>query len=440
MKKALLLIAVLFALALMNYHFERTDFGWQLGLYTFLFGLYYKVIYREKIEIGLNEGLLAALLIRLILLPAIPVLSDDFYRFVFDGQLIANGINPYSFLPVEVLDKLHPEHDFSYWSHLLSNMNSPEYYSVYPPVHQVIFWVSSLAGEELLWNIILLRLVILVFEGLSFLLLFKIIRLKGLSLNFLWLYAFNPLVILELTGNLHFEGLVLTGLLLGIYFWEKKKVYSAALGWSLASGLKLTPLILGPLWLKSWSGKQLWKFLLTSMILISVFLIPLILGNGHQGFWESFRLYQSKFEFNASVYYLIREVWAGVVGYNPQIYLGPTLSVVTLVSILIFSYFWKVASFSQITQGAVWIYLIYLLLQPVVHPWYLIPAFGLGVLVRDRVFLVWTGLVFLSYSAYRSDPVAESFVLIFLEYGILIFFLISPLIKTIYPKRNLYEQ
>lgn len=414
----------------MNYYFERSEFGWQLGLYTFLFALYYFYFYKEKIHIGLKEGLLAAFALRLLLLPVVPVLSDDFYRFVFDGQLVAHGLNPYVSLPVEATEKLWGQQEPAYWSQLLSNMNSLQYHSVYPPLHQLFFWISTWAGEHLIWNIILLRLAILSFEGLNFLLLYKLIQLKNLPIKSLWLYAFNPLVILELTGNLHFEGIVLTGLLLGVYFWEKTKVYPSALGWSIASGLKLTPLVLGPLWLKAWSGKHLWKFLLTSAILISLFMVPLFWEKGYQGFWESFRLYQSTFEFNASIYYVIRAIWASMVGYNPLIYLGPILSAVTLMSILIFTYFWKVESFSQLIHGAAWIYLIYLLLQPVVHPWYLIPAFGLSVLVHNRIFLVWTGVVFLSYSAYSTDPVEENFVLILLEYGVLLGYVFNNYFNT----------
>ncbi|WP_245917223.1 carotene biosynthesis protein [Mongoliibacter ruber] len=425
MKKVLLLIPVFMALAMMNYTFERSDFVWQLGLYIFLFALYYISIYQGKIKFGLKEGLIAAIALRLLLLPAVPVLSDDFYRFIFDGQLIANGLNPYAFLPVDAVDKIQGQQVHEYWGHLLSQMNSPEYYSVYPPLHQLFFWISALVGERLIWNVVLLRLAILFSESLNFLLLYKIIKLKNLPIKPLWLYAFNPLVILELTGNLHFEGFVLTGLLFGFYFWEKKKVYPSALGWSLASGLKLTPLILGPLWLKVWPENKVVKFLLVSAILIAIFLMPLFFGNGYLGFLESFRLYQSKFEFNASIYFVIREIWAGMVGYNPLIYLGPILSMVTLVSIVVFSYFWKTESFSRLVQGAVWIYLIYLLLQPVVHPWYLIPAFGIGVLIQNRIFLFWTGLVFLSYGAYSGVEVEENFVLIMIEYFILFFVIIS---------------
>jgi hypothetical protein len=71
----------------------------------------------------------------------------------------------------------------------------------------------------------------------------------------------------------------------------------------------------------------------------------------------------------------------------------------------------------------VWIYLIYLLLQTTVHPWYLIPAFGLGILVGDRIFLAWTALVFLSYHAYMGEIVAEQPVFLLLEY-VLLFILI----------------
>ncbi|MGY6543198.1 glycosyltransferase 87 family protein [Arthrospiribacter ruber] len=431
MKKILLLLVHAVAFLAMAYFLERRDFWWQLGLYAILFGTYYVAFFREKLTLRLWEGILAAAILRLLFLFSIPVLSDDFYRFVFDGQLLYHGVNPYLHLPVESAE-LFGFGESAYWQSLLKGMNSPEYYSVYPPLHQFVFWISALAGENLLANVILLRFVILGFEAITFFLLFQIIHLKNLPLNFLWLYAFNPLVILELSGNLHFEGMVLAFLLLAVYSWERSRSKQSGLAWSLASGLKLTPLILGPLWLRSWSGINLRTFLIFAGVGTVFFLSPLFFGNSFSGFWSSFQLYQNSFEFNASFYYLIREIWSGFVGYNPIIYLVPILSAVTLFGILLFAYLWKVGSLQQLVQGGVWIYLIYLLLQPVVHPWYLIPAFGLSVLIRDRIFLAWTAVVFLSYSAYQTIPVKENFVLIFLEYGVVIFFLFSSLASKAY--------
>jgi hypothetical protein len=42
----------------------------------------------------------------LLLLFAVPALSDDFYRFVWDGRLLFNGINPYTILPADFINSI----------------------------------------------------------------------------------------------------------------------------------------------------------------------------------------------------------------------------------------------------------------------------------------------------------------------------------------------
>jgi hypothetical protein len=45
----------------------------------------------------------AALLFRLLLLFAVPALSDDFYRFLWDGRLSLEGINPFLYTPRQLI-------------------------------------------------------------------------------------------------------------------------------------------------------------------------------------------------------------------------------------------------------------------------------------------------------------------------------------------------
>ncbi len=60
------------------------------------------------------------------------------------------------------------------------------------------------------------------------------------------LYALNPLVIVELVGNIHYEGLTICFLLAGLYFYKKQKDLPSATFLGLAAGVKLLPLIFLP--------------------------------------------------------------------------------------------------------------------------------------------------------------------------------------------------
>lgn len=419
LKSAIYFIIYILVLTVIGYGLPREDFGAQLLCFALSFGIYILLIQMfGNCPQRYWQLIIGALVLRLVLIVAIPVLSDDFYRYIFDGQLIRHGINPYLFLPQEAFGKTGIASN-DYWHVLLTQMNSSSYFSVYPPFHQVIFWISAMMGENLIFNLMTIRLILIAFDMLNIFLIGKISQELELPKKVIWIYAFNPLVIMEISGNLHFEGMVLTGLFLSIYAFCKKNHLKASLGWSWAVGLKLTPLIIGPLWLKAWPNNKLIVFLLFSGILILLLFLPLIFGNGLAGFWTSLRLYQSNFEFNASVYYLLREVFSFFLGYNPIAYLGPALNFAALLGILGFVYFWKMDNPINLAEGIVWIYLIFLLLQPVVHPWYLIPAFGVSVLTKNKVFPIWTFLVFLSYAAYRHPEVKESWVLLGIEYGLL---------------------
>ncbi|SNR96930.1 hypothetical protein SAMN06295967_101280 [Belliella buryatensis] len=405
------------ALFFLGYCLDRSDFFIQLTLYMLCFGVSL-IIYQnaEKWGISLKLGLMYAFLLRMILIISEPVLSDDFYRFIFDGQLIRNGINPYLYLPQEAFELLKIG-DSEYWNQLLTQMNSSGYYSVYPPLHQLFFWLAALGGEHLSMNILILRLAVLLFEILNCLLLIQILKQWNLPKSKVLLYAFNPLVILELTGNLHFEGMVLFGLLGMAYFLGK--VNRASIFWTWAVGVKLSPLMLGPILLKFFGGKSRLVFLLLSALVIVVLFIPLFFEGAFLNFWQSFRLYQSSFEFNGSIYYLLRWISSFWLDYNPIRTLGPVLSMLSLGLILWLSLGVKKANLPDLVQRIVWVYLAYLLFQTTVHPWYLIPAFGLGILVGDRVFLAWTALVFLSYHAYREFGVDEKWPILLFEYTIL---------------------
>jgi hypothetical protein len=137
-----------------------------------------------------------------------------------------------------------------------------------------------------------------------------------------------------------------------------------------------------------------------------------------ENFGSSIDLYFRSFEFNASIYYLTREVGFWVVGYNVIQYIGPGLSLVTLLSVLAISLFrsrlkWNV--FQVICVGLS----IYFLLATTVHPWYIITLVGLAPLCGWRFPLLWSGVAILSYSHYAGGGFEENYFLITIEYIVL---------------------
>ena len=404
-----------FLLLWVGYVGNRDAFATNFFIYASLFCLLYGLITRTKlIEKQLIQWLFFGMAIRIALLLAIPQLSDDYFRFIWDGKLLLSGINPYQFTPEEILPTLL-EKDFLYFQNLFDQLNSPKYFSVYPPTNQLFFVLSSwVGGNSILLSVVTLRLLLIGFEAGVVILLWKIANLIQIDRKQIFLYALNPLVILEITGNLHFEGVMLFFLLLAFYSYliNKKRV---GLWFGVAVAIKLTPLILMPILVSYIRRNLLPGFVLFSGLTIIVLFLPLagMLPN----YVESIRLYYGKFEFNAGIYYLVRTISMWRIPYNPIEYISPILT--GMAGIFIIWIGWK-KPLPTISANVVLAYLVYLLLHTVVHPWYLIVPLGISILTPYRIFVVWSFVVFFSYQSYTSPDNSESTILLLIQYGVIL--------------------
>jgi hypothetical protein len=349
-----------------------------------------------------------------------PQWSEDGVRFLWDGELLRQGQNSYQLTPAQVQEQLGAG-EAGYRTQLFEELNSPHYYSVYPPLNQLLFWgAAQFAQGHLEKGYLALRFLILLGEVGVFSMLWWLLARFDLPQKQVIFYWFNPLVILEVVGNLHFEGLVLFFLIAALAAISRHKLEFSGMFWGLAIGMKLLPLLFAPaflFWKQTRKSVGFWGMAIGTGLLC---FLPLLVGGAWQNFFESLQLYQGKFEFNASVYYLLREIGNWLVGYNTIGLLTKFGMVITVAGVIWMS--WKR---SQVTnQGfvelLVQLYLLYFLLQPVVHPWYLLPGLGLSVLTRQWTFLLWSFGAIFSYQAYSQNPVQEQALFLMLEYGLVL--------------------
>jgi alpha-1,6-mannosyltransferase len=146
---------------------------------------------------------------------------------------------------------------------------------------------------------------------------------------------------------------------------------------------------------------------------------------------SSVGLYFNKFEFNASLYYLVREFGFWKYGYNIIQTVGWKLGLITL--ILILTYVWIKSRQSKVKQEDfnshvlfqdwMWMLSIYFLFATTLHPWYISTLLALSVFTPYRYPVVWTGLIFLTYAGYTSDSFHEVLWLTAIEYIVVIGFL-----------------
>ncbi len=408
----LLLAITAFTCYWLCYQTNRQNFSQVFVLYTALFAAYYFLIRSYSVS-NFKLLLISGILFRILLLFSVPNLSDDVYRFIWDGRLLANGVNPFHQLPAEVIKSSAIP---GITNELYRQLNSPGYYTIYPPVLQSIFWLSAKASGTLSGAIVCMKIIILLAEiGTMLLLPLVLVRLqlpKHLSL----LYFLNPLVITELTGNVHFDAIMIFFLVLAFLLLLQNKLHVSAIFLGLSISSKLIPVVFIPLIIKKLGWKQgLLHSAISGFVTIALFAVIIDKATVLH-FLESINLFLSHFEFNASLYYLIRWIGTIVTGYNIIAFAGPLLSVIAAVIICIISFLGNAISNRRFFTKALFILTVYYLFATTVHPWYICMPVMITACTAYRYAMVWSYLVTLSYYAYHSNPVQENLWLVSLSY------------------------
>lgn len=412
------------------YGLNRTQFPVFISCIIALFGLYTIIVKISSNIQYISYLLVFSVVIRILLLGVIPNLSDDFYRFVYDGRLLASGQNPYLILPSD-----YPENS------LYSHLNSPHYYTVYPPFNQLLFGIASwIYPKNLLGNVMVLRVIIIVADTINIILLRQFFSKKN-KLTAL-LYAFNPLIIIELTGNIHFEGVMICGLLLAlssVVYQVQSKGKNIGILFTffflLSIATKLIPLIFMPLLVRYRGFKNGFTIGFFVAIGFIVLWLPFLDKSLMAHFFSSIDLYFQSFQFNACVYYIVRAIGFWVVGFDIVWWAGGVLALIATWLLLKLSFSTKVSHKLPITNTSLealypivlFILTTYFLFATTVHPWYITTIFTVSLLTAYRFAIVWSFMVFLSYSAYTQVPVNENLSLIFLEYFVVISIIVYEL-------------
>jgi len=204
--------------------------------------------FKEKVDLRLVLG--AGILFRLILLPSLPILETDLYRYLWDGHMVNSGHNPYRFAPLEIENGLDPpiltprvssevaaiveeNRDNPLYREILANINNKSVPTIYFPVAQYLFavgdaWVSfflptaEVEGQDIDWTrmaevaTMVWKVVLLPFEiGILFLIV-SLLKKTGLSPSWVLIYAWSPLVLKEYANTGHYDPVVVFLLLLGL--------------------------------------------------------------------------------------------------------------------------------------------------------------------------------------------------------------------------------
>jgi len=163
------------------------------------------------------------------------------------------------------------------------------------------------------------------------------------------------------------------------------------------------------------------------MSLFTIIAISMLMINEQfmANFMESIKLYFVSFEFNASIFYIYREYSFATVGWDEIAEVGPFLSKIGTLLIILLAVVRAVRNDRQLFGGMLFAFMIYYAFSTTVHPWYISMILIFSIFTKYKFGLIWSLLVMLSYYAYSNPDFSENMVFVAVEYvlvgGILIY-------------------
>ena len=334
---------------------------------------------------------------RLTILSSTPSLSDDVYRYVWDGVVQLKGINPYLYAPAsEALAGVNNPG-------LLASVNHAELPTIYPPFAQLYFrlcaWIAP--GQ---WTI---RFGICLWDCLTVVFLAGLARSYDLHPSVALVYFWNPLVIVEGAGQGHIDSVAVSLLVVALLYVRLHGYGRAAAALALSALTKLLPVLMLPAFWR-WAAKAEadGKSTVSAMFSTRAILVPVVFtfvfaagylpfADAGWGVWGSLGTYATTWEFNAPLYSLMR--YAGLGGEGSRwLLVGVLLASVVAISV----------SSMPPVQAAYYIVGIFLVLTPTLHPWYVVWIVPFLCFYGNRGWIATSGLIVLGYAvliAYRES-------------------------------------
>lgn len=343
-----------------------------------------------------------ALLFRGVLLFSNPIQEDDFYRYLWDGKVVASGLNPYRFAPRTVQEKnsRHEEltayaqlaEDDPHMAFILSRVNHAHIPTIYPPFTQAVFGLTAWIAPGSLQA---LRIVFLGFDlGICGLLL---VLLRHLWLNpmLVLFYAWSPLVIKETTNSAHYDVVPTFFLVLAFLLILKGRALLAQVSLAVAVLGKLYPVLLIPLFfVRVWKKQGVCPALSGLSAGAGVMLLGYAPFGDADSLWTGTRTFAEQWQTNSLIFpwivSLVDERWianaivGGLLG-------GAVLAVVG----------WgELDADRQFVWGNSIVLGLLFVLSPVGNPWYFVWIVPLLCLFPLRSWLLLSGLLGLYYLSF----------------------------------------
>jgi alpha-1,6-mannosyltransferase len=370
---------------------RRNILGCEIGFFTafLLYGMALFLCRRNQSAVPKGNATLLIILcfavcFRLCMLASTPSLSDDIYRYLWEGKLFAAGINPFAHAPSD--PALAHLQDPVVFPHI----NHKEHPAIYPPLTQLIFAVSALISPTITG----MKIPFILFDLLSIALLLLILRERREDSGRVIIYAWNPLIIVEFAGSGHLDSAGIFFLMLALYLFSRRKSRAATFCLAFSFLAKFIPLLFLPFFLTRRKVINLGIFCIAPVILYLPF------ADAGRKLCESLFIYSQHWVFNASLYEVM--LWTGLSSLTAR-----GISAI-LMLLLITGLLYRSAQKTESEQEEAIYHVGFialgglLLLTPVLHPWYVCWIVPFLVILPNRAWIYLTGSVFLSYAILKG--------------------------------------
>lgn len=327
---------------------------------------------------------LFGLVFRMIFIGSEPILEDDTFRYLWDGALVANGINPFANPPGTFLDptKLATFHMelqtlTKSGAATLAQVNYPDLTTVYPPVAQLWFAVSYWLSQ---WSFEAWRVLLILSELVGFLFICLTLHKMGKSPLWALIYWWNPMVILQFSNGLHVDAVLIMFLFMAIYLYWSDRPLLACLPLLAAVGVKLWPIILLPFFLRFLWQKKILFFTTAIAVTLGACLLasPLLLfqnadvSNGLETYSKLWQMNDGAYSLLHSFSWFITSVFVDepVGAWRLAHSVARIIIVTVLISFIVYRFFYASTDKNSLLVSMFWVTTLLFLLGPTVFPWY----------------------------------------------------------------------
>ena len=241
------------------------DLVWFLKLVVVQMVIYLAVVWLSLRTVDSRKllmlGLVFAALFRLSIIFSPPYLSDDIYRYVWDGRVQAAGINPFRYIPADESlaalrdDKIYPK------------INRRDYaHTIYPPVAEAAFLLITRISESVTW----MKAAMVAFEAITIWALVQLLILFGFARQRVLIYAWHPLAIWEFAGSGHVDALAIAFIALALLARRKHGETWTGFFLACATCVKIFPAVMFP----ALYVRRSWKMPLAFAVTIIVAYLP----------------------------------------------------------------------------------------------------------------------------------------------------------------------